>query len=136
MTTEAASVGGWTVGRAGLIGVASCSAAMLVSLAMTQGPMATGVMAGAVASGIGGLIGLVLVGRVKGEGTNPLLAALVMAFLARLVLVGVGLVFTIKVANGDPFGFVFAFFPLFLVFVLLEGLVAGAQLKAARAAKS
>jgi hypothetical protein len=72
-------------------------------------------------------------------GFNPLgisdearqgLVSMGLGMMGRMVLVGVGLVITLKVQQAEPFGFVLAFFPLFFVFLILELLVAARHVPA------
>jgi hypothetical protein len=103
-------------------------AVFLLGLAATWG-LVTGewrrvVALGVVCSGVGGAAGLWMVGRVRGGHVNALLAAKSQTFGIRAVLVAIGLVVTTRVWHGDPIAFVVGFFPLFMVFSVLEQWVA------------
>lgn len=126
---------GWTMRRAALLGLLVSVAALALSVLGAAGSLRAGLVAGVVTAAFGGALGLVLVARSLEKPPKALIAALMMGFLARILLVGIGLVVTVRGLAGEPLGFVFSYFPLFFAFVVLELLVANAHVQRAKAAR-
>jgi len=104
--------------------IATLAAAVLFVLAaLLAGPYRAAATAGAVIAGLTAVASIFAMGRaarVPGNPTKLALAVMAVAFLVRLVLVGVGTVLVVK-AGLDAIAFVVAFFVPYFAFTALEG---------------
>lgn len=123
---------GFGLGQAALLGAAVWVASLSGALMLGEGPWARGLVCGVVTGGLGGVVGFGLTVPALGKPLNAVLASMSLGFLARLILVAAGLVVTIRSLDGEPLGFVLAFFPLFFVFAALELLVVARHAQANR----
>lgn len=114
---------GWSLQKAAVTGAAVWLVVAVLSLLLASGELQTGLLVGTVAGGLGGLLGFLLLSRMRGRPMKAALNAVLVGFVGRGALVVVGLLLTLRAFEGNPFGFVGAFFVLFFVFVALEGLV-------------
>jgi len=107
--------------RKAIASAAAVWAASLAGLAVfAHGPWRVGLVAGALAAGLGAAAGFALLVPARGRDTARLLRAVVIGLLARMVLVGAGLAAVVKVWRGEPLGFALAFFPLFFGLMYFE----------------
>lgn len=123
MTATTAQTKGLGLGTAAGLGVLVWVAALLVALGVGDPAWRRGLLCGVVVGGLSGAGGFVMTAPVLGKPMNALVAAMSLGFLARLVLIGAGLVVTVRTLRAEPLGFALAFFPLFFVFAALEILV-------------
>ncbi len=106
------------------LGAGLAAGAALFALALlVRGPWRDGLAAGVVASTAGGLIGLLFVARSLGRPLQAAIVAMVGSFAVRALLVGVGLLMTLRILHAAPLGFVVAFFPIFFGYIALEAAV-------------
>lgn len=100
----------------------------IASLGAVQGVSDTswrvGLTTGVVTAGLGFALGFALMLPALGRPLSAIVGAMGLGMMGRMVLVGAGLLVTLKFQQAEPFGFVLAFFPLFFVFLILELLVA------------
>lgn len=131
MVTQAAHAKkGFSVGQAVGLGLVVWLASLGAVQGISDAAWRIGATTGVVTGGLGGVIGLGLMAPVLGKSANIVMGAMGLGMMGRMVLVGVGLVITLKVQQAEPFGFVLAFFPLFFVFLILELLVAARHVPA------
>lgn len=94
-----------------------------VLLALAAGAHRRGALVGATISGATALASILALGKF-GNGPKPIpraLAIMTVAFLVRIVLVALGVVY-VQRAGESIFGFVIAFFVPYFVFAAVEGL--------------
>lgn len=78
-----------------------------------------GAAAGLIASALGSAVALALLAAAFDRGLKPVLAALVVGFLTRMLLVAAGLLAS-GALGGDPLAFTAAFFGLYLAHQAIE----------------
>ena len=123
MTASAAQTKGMGLGSAAVLGLLVWLAAFAGASSVADRAWKLGLQCGVVTGGLSGVGGLLLTAPVLGKPMNALVGAMSLGFLARLLLIGAGLVVTVRTLNAEPLGFALAFFPLFFVFAALEILV-------------
>ncbi len=124
MTQAAHAKKGFSVGQAVGLGLLVWLASLGAVQGLSDAAWRIGATTGVVTGGLGGVLGLGLMAPALGKPMNLVMGAMGLGMMGRMVLVGVGLVITLKVQQAEPFAFVFSFFPLFFVFLILELLVA------------
>ncbi len=124
MTQAAPAKRGFSVGQAAVLGLVVWLSALGAVQGIADAGWRAGSTTGVVTAGLGGALGFALMVPALGRPVGTLVSAMGLGMMGRMVLVGVGLVITLKVQQAEPFGFVLSFFPLFFVFLVLELLVA------------
>lgn len=127
---------GLALGQAAALGLVLWVAAFGLALSFDDAGWRSGLAAGAVTGGLGGLVGMLLIMPALGKPMNAVVQAMSLGFFGRMVLIAAGLFVTIKRLDGEPLGFAFMFFPLFFVFVALEILVVARHAATAASGKS
>ena len=127
---------GLALGQAAGLGLVLWVAAFGLAVSIEDAAWRSGLAAGAVTGGLGGLVGFLLIMPALGKPMNAVVQAMSLGFFGRMVLIAAGLFVTIKRLEGEPLGFAFMFFPLFFVFVALELLVVARHAATAAPVKS
>jgi hypothetical protein len=123
VTASTAQSKGLGLGAAAALGFVVWLASFAGASSVADRAWKLGLQCGVVTGGLSGLGGFLLTAPVLGKPMNALVGAMSLGFLARLLLIGAGLVVTVRTLNAEPLGFALAFFPLFFVFAALEILV-------------
>jgi hypothetical protein len=114
---------GFTFVHASVLGALVWLSALAAAMALGEGAWRPGFICGVIAGGIGGVAGFVLLSATIDKSPSVALSARSAGFMFRIMLVGGGLLITIRSLHGEPLAFAFSFFPLFFVFAMLEHLV-------------